>query len=89
MDATQNVKAYTTLEALQVTEKPGRDAIIKKALASATFKTNADVTAYVNQNNIVELVDIHFDPTLKNQIGAYPWILFHWFYYIREGLGNE
>lgn len=78
------VKAYPTLELLQLMEKPTADKVIKKAMATNIFKTNFDMVSFINQNNIVELVDISFDPTLKNVLGGFPWTLFYWLYYAQE-----
>jgi hypothetical protein len=74
------IKAYPTLELLQINEKPTVDTIVRRFLHCSIFKTENDLVGFVNQNNLAELVEISFNPHMVNVIGGLPWKLFYWVY---------
>ncbi len=74
------VKVYTSLQALEAAEPVLSGKIVRKVLMSNLFKSNIDVCNFVNQFMVADLVELAFNPHVVNVIGGMPWTLFHWGY---------
>ena len=71
-------KAYGSIELLSLNEK---DYIAtRRVLMVNGFHNEQEISNFVNQNLINDLVDISFNPHIVNQIGSFPYKLFYWVY---------